>query len=55
MAYQSTFGYDNAGQDCTAACRMFVDKKIYDKYGYYDDSFMIAGDFELMLRFIECT
>ena len=29
-------------------------KNIYDKYGYYDDSFMIAGDFELMLRFIEC-
>ena len=28
-------------------------KKIYDKYGYYDDSFKIAGDFELMLRFIE--
>ena len=28
-------------------------KKIYDKYGYYDDSFMIAGDFELMLRFIQ--
>ena len=29
-------------------------KKIYDKYGNYDDSFKIAGDFELMLRFIEC-
>ena len=28
-------------------------KKIYDKYGHYDDSFMIAGDFELMLRFIQ--
>ena len=25
------FGYYNAGQDCTAACRMFVDKKIYEK------------------------
>lgn len=25
-----TFGYYNAGQDCTAACRMYVDKKIYD-------------------------
>tara|TARA_B110000003_G_C16641824_1_gene530487 strand:+ start:2072 stop:2803 length:732 start_codon:yes stop_codon:yes gene_type:complete len=29
-------------------------KGIYDKYGQYDDSFVIAGDFELMLRFIEC-
>ena len=26
-----TFGYYNAGQDCTAACRIFADKKIYDK------------------------
>ena len=25
------FGYYNAGQDCTAACRMFVDKKIYER------------------------
>ena len=25
------FGYYNAGQDCTAACRIFADKKIYDK------------------------
>tara|TARA_B100001175_G_scaffold140992_1_gene119654 strand:+ start:463 stop:1893 length:1431 start_codon:yes stop_codon:yes gene_type:complete len=25
------FGYYNAGQDCTAACRIFVDKKIYEK------------------------
>jgi len=24
------FGYYNAGQDCTAACRIFADKKIYD-------------------------
>ena len=29
-------------------------KKVYDKYGYYNDSFKIAGDFELMLRFMEC-
>ena len=26
-----TFGYYNAGQDCTAACRMYVDKRIYEK------------------------
>lgn len=25
------FGFYNAGQDCTAACRMFVGAKIYDK------------------------
>ena len=25
-----TFGYYNSGQDCTAACRMYVAKKIYD-------------------------
>ena len=28
-------------------------KSIYDKLGFYNDSFKIAGDFELMLRFIE--
>jgi aminobutyraldehyde dehydrogenase len=26
-----TFGYYNAGQDCTAACRIYAGKKIYDK------------------------
>jgi aminobutyraldehyde dehydrogenase len=26
-----TFGYYNAGQDCTAACRLYAGKKIYDK------------------------
>ena len=25
-----TFGYYNAGQDCTAACRIYAGKKIYD-------------------------
>tara|TARA_B110000003_G_scaffold247928_1_gene259314 strand:+ start:30908 stop:31639 length:732 start_codon:yes stop_codon:yes gene_type:complete len=29
-------------------------KKVYDKYGNFNDSFKIAGDFELMLRFMEC-
>jgi aminobutyraldehyde dehydrogenase len=24
------FGYYNAGQDCTAACRIYADKKVYD-------------------------
>lgn len=28
-------------------------KSIYDQFGGYDDSFDIAGDFELMLRFLE--
>ncbi|WP_028748789.1 gamma-aminobutyraldehyde dehydrogenase [Rhizobium mesoamericanum] len=27
-----TFGYYNAGQDCTAACRIYADAKIYDKF-----------------------
>ena len=27
-----TYGYYNAGQDCTAACRLYVEKKIYDKF-----------------------
>ncbi|MCQ2006399.1 gamma-aminobutyraldehyde dehydrogenase [Rhizobium sp. NRK18] len=26
-----TFGYYNAGQDCTAACRVYAEKSIYDK------------------------
>src|ERR1700744_2405958 len=26
-----TFGYYNAGQDCTAACRMYVGARIYDR------------------------
>ena len=26
-----TFGYYNAGQDCTAACRIYADGKIYDR------------------------
>ena len=28
-------------------------RSVYEKYGLYDDSFKIAGDFELMLRFLE--
>ena len=28
-------------------------RSIYEKLGQYDDSFKIAGDFELMLRFLE--
>ncbi len=27
-----TFGFYNAGQDCTAACRIYVQGKIYDKF-----------------------
>ena len=28
-------------------------RSVYDKLGLYDDSYKIAGDFELMLRFLE--
>ena len=28
-------------------------KEIYNKFGIYDDTYKIAGDFELMLRFLE--
>ena len=28
-------------------------RSVYEKLGLYDDSFQIAGDFELMLRFLE--
>lgn len=27
-----TFGYYNAGQDCTAACRVYAEKKVYDRF-----------------------
>jgi acyl-CoA reductase-like NAD-dependent aldehyde dehydrogenase len=27
-----TFGFYNAGQDCTAACRIYAQGKIYDKF-----------------------
>ena len=30
VAGLKTFGYYNAGQDCTAACRVYAGKKIYD-------------------------
>lgn len=26
-----TFGYYNAGQDCTAACRIYAGAKVYDR------------------------
>jgi glycosyltransferase len=31
----------------------FVRKEIYEKYGYFNTHFRIAGDYELMLRFLE--
>ena len=31
VAGMRTFGYYNAGQDCTAACRIYAGKAIYDK------------------------
>ena len=27
-----TFGYYNAGQDCTAACRIYVQDELYDRF-----------------------
>ena len=32
MAGIRTFGFCNAGQDCTAACRIYAQGKIYDKF-----------------------
>ena len=31
----------------------YCKRDIYRKYGLYNDSYIIAGDFELMLRFFE--
>jgi len=31
----------------------FCRKQVFEKYGYFNDNFQIAADFELMLRFIE--
>lgn len=31
----------------------FCRKKLFEKYGYFNETFRIAGDFELMLRFVE--
>lgn len=31
----------------------FCRKEVFEKFGYFNDSFQIAADFELMLRFIE--
>jgi glycosyltransferase len=31
----------------------FVKREIYEKYGVYNKEFRIAGDYELMLRFLE--
>lgn len=31
----------------------YVKKGVYDKYGYFDLSYKLAADFELMLRFVE--
>ena len=31
----------------------FCRKQVFEKYGYFNSSFQIAADFELMLRFIE--
>jgi glycosyltransferase involved in cell wall biosynthesis len=31
----------------------FCRKKIYEQFGCFDDKFQVAGDFELLLRFIE--
>ena len=31
----------------------YCKRNIYHKYGFYDESFRIAGDFDLMMRFLE--
>ena len=31
----------------------YCKKSVYEKYGFYKDEYEIAGDFELMLRFLE--
>lgn len=31
----------------------YCKRNVYNKYGFYDESFKIAGDFELMLRYLE--
>jgi glycosyltransferase len=31
----------------------FVKREVYEKYGVFDKEFRIAGDYELMLRFLE--
>ncbi len=31
----------------------FCRKEIFERYGYFNDNFQIAADFELMLRFVE--
>src|SRR5882757_7700627 len=31
VAAVRTFGFYNAGQDCTAACRLYADNKVYDR------------------------
>lgn len=36
------FGYYNAGQDCTAACRVYVEDRVYDKF-VADLSLAVAG------------
>ena len=30
----------------------FVKRELYEKYGYFNTDFMIASDYELMLRFL---
>ncbi|MDA9768684.1 glycosyltransferase, partial [Flavobacteriaceae bacterium] len=37
----------------TAHPSFYCKKKVYDRLGGYNDSFKIAGDFELCIRFIE--
>jgi len=30
----------------------FIKKKVYEKYGYYDNAYLIAGDFEIFSRYL---
>jgi len=59
---EKTIRYWNAGQYYPGAFRkgwhpphtaFFVKKTVYEKYGNFDLDFKIAGDYEIMLRFLE--
>jgi hypothetical protein len=30
----------------------FIKKKVYGKYGFYDDTYQIAGDFDIFTRYL---
>ena len=46
---KGAFGYGWVPPHPTFFCR----KQIFERYGYFNDDFQIAADFELMLRFVQ--